>query len=247
MEHPQTNFLAAQFNIRNVVFVNSGLFGKVDLPPAALHTQLPYPFSKRNTNIPCHPYYGGDILGCQSTLSYGGSMKSLYRFFAFAVLAAASASWAQQMTVKIIDRRTSETNYSYQIPGRSTSTTYGGANCNGNAFGNSASTNCYGSSATNTRTTSPQDVSFSVTGATFSLLLPDGRIAVVNCVSKFAERMAGPRGNHRSCRMPIVDEIQAEFKGKNAKLQWTVSLDGKKKESETYSVLGILPPAPNAK
>ncbi len=41
--------------------------------------------------------------------------------------------------------------------------------------------------------------------------------------------------------MPIVDDIQADFKGKNAKLIWPASLDGKKKESETYTILGILP------
>ena len=40
--------------------------------------------------------------------------------------------------------------------------------------------------------------------------------------------------------MPIVDEIQVEFKGKNAKLFWPVSLDGKKMESETYKILGVL-------
>jgi hypothetical protein len=46
--------------------------------------------------------------------------------------------------------------------------------------------------------------------------------------------------------MPIVDEIQADFNGKNAKLEWSVSLDGKKKESETYAILGVLPTAPSA-
>jgi hypothetical protein len=40
--------------------------------------------------------------------------------------------------------------------------------------------------------------------------------------------------------MPLVDEIQAEFHGDNAKLEWIVSLDGKKKQSETYKVLAIL-------
>jgi hypothetical protein len=83
--------------------------------------------------------------------------------------------------------------------------------------------------------------SYSVTGATLSLLLPDGRTAVVNCVSKFAERFAGPAGNHRSCRTPILDDIKADFKGKNAKLSWPVSLDGKKFESETYKILAVLP------
>jgi len=79
-----------------------------------------------------------------------------------------------------------------------------------------------------------------VRGATFALLLPDGRVAVVNCESKFAEHMAGAAGNHRSCRMPLVDDIEAEFNGDKAKLKWSVSLDGKKMASETYKILAVL-------
>ena len=81
---------------------------------------------------------------------------------------------------------------------------------------------------------------FKVQGATFTLLLPDGRLAIVNCESKFAEHMAGPVGNRRSCRTPVVDTIQADFHGGNAKLIWPVSLDGKKMQTETYKILGIL-------
>src|ERR1700688_4668846 len=66
---------------------------------------------------------------------------------------------------------------------------------------------------------------FRVHGATFTLQLPDGRLAIVNCDSKFAEHMAGRVGNRRSCRTPIVDNVQADFKGDNAKLIWPVSLD----------------------
>jgi hypothetical protein len=40
--------------------------------------------------------------------------------------------------------------------------------------------------------------------------------------------------------MPLVNEIQAEFDGDKAKLQWPVSIDGKKTESETYKILAIL-------
>jgi hypothetical protein len=40
--------------------------------------------------------------------------------------------------------------------------------------------------------------------------------------------------------MPLVDSIQADFDGDNAKLIWPVSLDGKKMQSETYKILGIL-------
>jgi hypothetical protein len=81
---------------------------------------------------------------------------------------------------------------------------------------------------------------FKVNGATFTLQLPDGRLVVVNCESKFAEHMAGPAGNRRSCRAPVVDSIEVEFKADNAKLIWPVSLDGKKMQSETYKILGIL-------
>jgi hypothetical protein len=82
--------------------------------------------------------------------------------------------------------------------------------------------------------------SFKVRGATFTLQLPDGRLVVVNCEGKFAEHFAGRVGNRRSCRMPIVDSIQADFHGDNAKLIWPVSLDGKTMQSETYKILGIL-------
>jgi len=81
---------------------------------------------------------------------------------------------------------------------------------------------------------------FKVQGASLTLQLPDGRLAVVNCDSKFAEHMAGHAGNRRSCRAPIVDSIEADFKGDNAKLIWPVSLDGKKLQSETYKILGII-------
>jgi hypothetical protein len=63
---------------------------------------------------------------------------------------------------------------------------------------------------------------------------------IVYCESKFAEYIAGRTGNHRSCRMPIVDDIQADFNGDKAKLSWPVSLDGKKMAAETYKILGVL-------
>jgi len=81
---------------------------------------------------------------------------------------------------------------------------------------------------------------FKVYGATLTLQLPDGRLAIVNCESKFAEHMAGAAGNRRSCHVPLVDDIQADFNGENAKLIWPVSIDGKKMKSETYKILGIL-------
>jgi hypothetical protein len=171
-------------------------------------------------------------------------MKILY-----VLLFVASPIAAQVLSVKIVQRQTSETGYTYQVAGHSSSTSSGSANCSGSAYGTSygnstnvnSNVNCGSSGSTETRTTAPIVYSYSVTGATFSLLLPDGRTAVVNCKSKFAEHFAGPAGNHRSCRMPIIDDITAEFKGKDAKLFWPVSLDGKKLESETYTILAVLP------
>ena len=82
--------------------------------------------------------------------------------------------------------------------------------------------------------------SFSVHGAALTLALPDGRLAVVNCDYKFAEHMAGPVGNRRDCRELLVDDIEVDFHGDKAKLIWPVSIDGKKMQSETYRILGVL-------
>ncbi|MGA3200156.1 MAG: hypothetical protein ABSD89_12245 [Halobacteriota archaeon] len=75
-------------------------------------------------------------------------------------------------------------------------------------------------------------------GATFTLQLPNGDLAVVNCTSKFKEKFRGP-GNVRSCRVPLVDIFEADFKGDKAKLIWPTSLDGRKVESETYKIIAV--------
>jgi hypothetical protein len=64
-------------------------------------------------------------------------------------------------------------------------------------------------------------------------------MAVVNCDAK-ANWTVWHAGVWRSCRIPLVDAIQADFHGDKAKLEWPISLDGKKKQSETYRVLAIL-------
>jgi len=45
----------------------------------------------------------------------------------------------------------------------------------------------------------------------------------------------------------MVDNIEADFKGDKAKLIWPASLDGKKTESETYKILGVLDKPRNLK
>jgi hypothetical protein len=45
---------------------------------------------------------------------------------------------------------------------------------------------------------------------------------------------------YRGCHEPIIDIIEAEFDRDKAKLEWPVSTDGKKKQNETYKIIGIL-------
>ncbi|MGA8273130.1 MAG: hypothetical protein WB919_16325 [Candidatus Sulfotelmatobacter sp.] len=154
----------------------------------------------------------------------------------FLILVCPAYALAQKFDVKILDRQDNETNYTYVVPGYFSSQ----SNANVNCYGSDTGVNCNGSGTTNGFSTPAHQVSYNVRGATFTLLLPDGRAAIVNCESKFAEHMAGPAGNHRSCRKPLVDNIQAEFHGDKAKLMWVVSLDGRKMQSETYKVLAVL-------
>ncbi len=152
------------------------------------------------------------------------------------ILVCGTSASAQKLAVKIIDRQDNDTDYTYVVPAHWFSNSNTNVNCNGS----DASVNCNGSTNSAGTITPAHQVPYHVRGATFTLQLPDGRAAVVNCESKFKERFAGRAGNHRSCRMPLVENIDAEFHGDNAKLIWPVSLDGKKMQSETYKVLAIL-------
>jgi hypothetical protein len=163
------------------------------------------------------------------------SMKKTVTLLLCIFVCAISAS-AQTFAVKIIDRQDNDTDYTYVVPAR----WFSNSNTNVNCGGSDANVNCAGSTNTTGTITPAHQVSYHVRGATFTLQLPDGRAAIVNCESKFAEHFAGHAGNHRSCRTPLVENIQAEFHGDKAKLIWVVSLDGKKMQSETYKVLAIL-------
>lgn len=163
-------------------------------------------------------------------------MKMNLAIAGLVLLCCTTLASAQNLTVKIINRQDNDTDYTYIVPGHFNSQSTSNLNCNGG----DNNVNCNGSTTTFGSSMPAQQVSYHVRGATFTLQLPDGRAAVVNCESKFKERMAGPGGNRRSCRMPLVDEIQADFHGDNAKLVWVVSLDGKKTQSETYKIIAIL-------
>jgi hypothetical protein len=140
------------------------------------------------------------------------------------------------LKVVIVDRQSHESRYTYFVPAQFVSHSNSTASC----LATDSTVNCSGSTTTSGVSAPARSGAFDVKGATFSLQLPDGRIAVVNCDSKFAEHFAGRAGNHRDCRVPLVNELQTEFDGDKAKLIWPVSIDGKKMESETYKILGIL-------
>jgi hypothetical protein len=174
-----------------------------------------------------------------------GMARIKFPFTVF-LLGSAIAANGQSFNVKIVQRPTSETGYTYQVAGHAYSNSTGNADCSGTLTNTGYGTanvdaNCSGTTNTSTTYTAPREVSYTVTGATLSLLLPDGRTAVVNCVGKLIFGFPVTVAHHRSCKIPQTDEIEAEFKSKNAKLKWPVSVDGKKFESETYTILAILP------
>ncbi len=173
--------------------------------------------------LPFAQYLPSGILANSIKVAFAGLVISL----AFV----AQLDAAERLAVKIIDRKDSTTQYTYVVPGRSKTKSQAKADC----FGTDSTASCSGTEESKTTSTPSQIGTYEVQGATFSLALPDGRIVVVNCESK---PVWG--GTFRSCRMPLVDDIQAEFKGNKAKLFWPVSIDGKKWESETYKILGVL-------
>jgi hypothetical protein len=153
----------------------------------------------------------------------------------FTLCLSSGAAQTGRIAVKIIDRRDSSTPYAFMRPGYSTATSTGTANCTGIA----GSVNCSGQQ-TSTGTIIPGMVgSYQVRGATLALQLPGGRVAIVNCESKY--QMKGDYANRRSCRIPPGSDIEAEFNGDKAKLFWSVSLNGKKMDSETYKIIGVNP------
>jgi hypothetical protein len=149
------------------------------------------------------------------------------------ILVCAASASAQKLDVKVVGRQDSATGYTYFAPGYFNSQSSANADCYGDT-----SVHCNGSITTNGTITAPRRISYQVRGATFTLLLPDGRGAVVNCESKYAPKF--DYINRRDCRVPLVEDIRAEFAGDKAKLEWVVSLDGKKIQSETYKVLAVL-------
>lgn len=151
--------------------------------------------------------------------------------FAIVCLASGVGSvYAQKLETSVLYRQNSDNSYIAVIPGYSDPTA---PDCAAD-LGNS---DCYNPThATKIGSTPP--VTYNVVGTTLSLLLPDGKVAVVNCLNKYSYK--GNYMNRRSCAMPLVEHVEADFNGNSAKLKWPVGADGKKIESETYKVVAML-------
>ena len=153
------------------------------------------------------------------------------------VISAGSAA-AQKVPVNVLYRQDSDIVYHAVIPG------YSGPNADvtGACTLDPDPANCPDA---NQNAYSKGTPSYLLSGTTLSLGLPDGRIALVNCISRHSA--SGNYINRHSCGMPLTEHADAEFVGQSAKLSWTLEPNGHKTESETYKVVAMLAkPADNS-
>lgn len=146
-------------------------------------------------------------------------------------VSSASAA-AQKVPVNVLYRQDSDVVYHAVIPG------YSGPNADvtGACTLDPDPANCPDPNLNSDPKGSP---TYLLSGTTLSLGLPDGRIALVNCVSRHSAN--GNYINRHSCGMPMTERADAEFTGQSAKLSWTLTSNGNKAESETYRVVALLP------
>lgn len=157
----------------------------------------------------------------------------LLTFLAAGFLVTVSQAQKKKLQVQIVNRQANQSEYTYSVPG------YSQTNCSVYVTGTYGNGSCV-------QTTAPATAgTYVVRGATLSLLLPDGQLVVVNCDAK-ANWTDWHQGTWRSCRQPITDSVYAEFNGDKAKLEWSVSIDGKKKQNETFKIIGILAKIPTS-
>ena len=137
----------------------------------------------------------------------------------------------QATAVTLLARQFFTNEYQAELPGRSSGRSTATATCSNIG----TMTSCSGSGESSGTTVPPRVTYSEAHGAILALQAPDGRVAVVRCVSKYAPR--GDGINQRSCRIPSQRHFTAEFKGEKAKLRWASGWDQKKIQSETYDLL----------
>lgn len=144
------------------------------------------------------------------------------------------AAFGQTLLVRIVQRQDTKTELTAAIPDQADATS-----SKSSTGEKSAGPDKHNDNSTAAAGKGAQTRSVTVTGATLTLQLPDRRLVRVTCESKYALRF--DYINRRSCRTPPADDVTAEFKGDEAKLIWSVSLDNRKTQSETYTILNIVP------
>jgi len=146
-------------------------------------------------------------------------------------ISSASAA-AQKVPVNVLYRQDSDVVYHAVIPG------YSGPNADvtGACTLDPDPANCPDPNLNSDPKGTP---TYLLSGTTLSLGLPDGRIALVNCVNRHSAN--GNYINRHSCGMPMTERADAEFTGQSAKLSWILASNGNKAESETYRVVALLP------
>ena len=147
------------------------------------------------------------------------------------------------LNVTIVDRKSSDTLYTYVSPALATSASTPNPTCapqltRVTPSSTSVNVHCGGTSSVKTAFRPSLERGYAVRGTTFTLKLPDGRHLVVNCDTTSALNVDDV--NRERCRTPLLDQIGVQIDGDNAKLIWPIGIDGKKNESETYRVLAIL-------
>jgi len=135
---------------------------------------------------------------------------------------------AQKIEASVLYRQASDVAYHAVIPG------YSGPNADitGACTLDPDPANCPSPSS------SSGEPTYTLIGTTLSLGLPDGRIALVNCIDRHSAK--GNYINRQSCGMPLGERVDVEFTGHSAKLTWLVGPEGKKAESQTYKVVAML-------
>lgn len=142
------------------------------------------------------------------------------------------SAFAQKLDVSVLYRQDSDSRYVAVIPG------YTGpeSDITGACMLDPDPANCPKIDAT----ASNDKPSYLLIGTTLSLQLPDGRVALVNCQNQNRYSSKGIPNNRHTCGMPMVQHVQAEFAGQNAKLEWPIGADGRKTETEMYKVVAML-------
>jgi hypothetical protein len=146
---------------------------------------------------------------------------------------AGSAKVSGTLMVTIVGAQDATRTFRGVIPGFST----GRANGTGTCIASGVIVNCSAAATGSSFSIPPRAYEYAVQGATYALRLPDTRVVTVTCAYK--ETFSGAR----SCRRPMSATSQAKFDGNKAKLIWPIGIDGRKTESETYTVVRIDPPA----